>query len=106
MIDYRRKFENDMKVNIHELKNGFNEVFKALIDRGVEEVDLYVDFYWNIDESERYNMDIKPNSLDIGQLSDDYLELQKINLGQSEPMPYSLVWLSSLARAVGENRIV
>lgn len=95
-----------MKIKINELRDGFDRIFSHLLTNGVEEVEVPFDFYWNIDESEKYDVDANPERLDMGQLSDDYAELMQINSGESDPIPYALVWLSSLARAVGENKIV
>lgn len=97
---------DNLRINIMELRKGFEKIFDSLIENGIDEVQVPVDFYWNIDESEKYNVDLTPESLDLGQLSDDYNELLKINSGETDPMAYSLVWLSSLARAIGENKVV
>ncbi len=95
-----------MKVNIRELKCGFEKVLNNLLENEIEEVEIEVDYYWNIDELEKYDVEKDPKSLDIGQLSDDYIELQKIISGEVEPLPYSLKWLSSLARIIGEMKVV
>ena len=95
-----------MKISIKELKSGFDKIFNNLLDNGIEDIEIHLDYYWNIDESDRYNVEKDPSVFDIGQLSDDYLELQKINSGAAEPIPFSLVWLSALARAIGENKVV
>lgn len=95
-----------MKININELKNGFDKVLSNLLNNGIEEIEIDVDYYWNIDESEKYNVEKDPKKIDIGQLSDDYEELCKINSGQTEPLPYSLVWLSALSRVIGERKVV
>lgn len=95
-----------MKIKISELKQGFEIVLNNLLENGIEELELEFDYYWNIEESEKYDVEKDPKEFDIGQLSDDYHELQKITSGKSEPLSYSLVWLSSLARAVGESKVV
>ena len=42
-----------MKINVNELRNGFEKVFSNLLSSGVEEIEVPVDYYWNIDESEK-----------------------------------------------------
>lgn len=100
------KLWKSIKINIKEVKNGFEKVFTTILNGGVDEIEVPEDFYWNIDESEKYNIDLTPVNLDIGQLSDDYSELLKINSGESDQLAYALVWLSSLARVIGENKVV
>jgi len=41
--------------------------------------------------------------MNLGQLSDDWAEMQKIASGEKEPIGYALVWIASLYRYVGET---
>jgi hypothetical protein len=45
----------------------------------------------------------EPSELTVGQLSEDWKELQQISSGQKLPIAYALVWLSSVLRFVGSK---
>ena len=61
------------------------------------------DFYWDISKEEKYNPYSKPKELTMGQLEDDWNEIMLILEEKREPITYSLVWISSLLRVVGEE---
>ena len=61
------------------------------------------DFYWNIPEDTIYNMSGQPTNLDIGQLSDDWKEVQAIVHQEKDPVSFALVWLGAIMRAIGEK---
>ncbi|MCP4347870.1 MAG: hypothetical protein GY795_20395 [Desulfobacterales bacterium] len=44
-----------------------------------------------------------PSDCTLGQLSDDWSNLQKILNSENEPTGYALVWLASIMRTVGEE---
>ncbi len=48
-------------------------------------------------------MNKEPSEFDIGQLYEDYHFLEGILLNNDEPIGYSLVWLSSILKYIGEN---
>lgn len=78
------------------------QLFSQLEQRELGWVEIPFDYYWDISKDERYEPYEKPKHFDLGQLSDDWGELQKISQGENEPITYALVWLSSILRAIGE----
>ena len=39
----------------------------------------------------------------MGQLSDDWEELQRVRRHESEPLAFAFVWLGSIFKAIGEH---
>ncbi len=61
------------------------------------------DYYWNIPFQNRYDQYIHPTELTLGQLSDDWSELEAILSGSRDPIGYALVWYASILSRIGEN---
>ena len=92
-----------MRVNLSDLRKLNEQLFSHLEEKGHNDVEVSVDFYWDIPKGNRYDPYRKPEDLNLGQLSCDWKELQRIMKGESEPLGYALVWISSLLRAIGEE---
>ncbi|HYH81564.1 MAG TPA: hypothetical protein VEX86_17295 [Longimicrobium sp.] len=92
-----------MQIRIAELREVSEVLFRHLEQNGVDQVDLAQDYYWNVPAGERYDPYQQPAGLDLGQLTDDWRELQRLRSGEREPVAYGLVWLSAILRAVGEQ---
>lgn len=94
-----------MDVNVAELQTALNAVLSHIVESGHETVQLDGDYYWFVPEASRHNPYQEPSSLTLGQLTDDWAEIKKILDGSADPLAYSLVWLSSILREVGEKII-
>lgn len=92
-----------MQVEVDELQSICEILFAHLKEQGVEAVDIPVDYYWNITRKQVYDPYQQPTEYDVGQLSDDWHELQRLLKSESEPLGYCFVWLAAILRAVGEN---
>lgn len=92
-----------MKIDISVLDNASQKIFQLLNEQKIESVEINEDLYWNISKDEIYNPYSDPKDLDLGQLSDDLLKITNISSGESEPIGYALVWLSSIYRIIGEK---
>jgi hypothetical protein len=93
----------NMNVKLVDLHWMSERIFEHLRELGVESVDIPVDYYWNIPKGQIYNPYQQPTELDLGQLTDDWRELQKLTDPESQPIAYHLVWLSTILRAIGEH---
>jgi hypothetical protein len=91
-----------MEIVLTDLRVIFLKEIENLEKMGYEKIEVPVDYYWNIPRDLRYDPIKTPAALDIGQLSDDWQELQKIKRGVREPLAYHLVWLSKILEAIGE----
>ncbi|WP_394844210.1 hypothetical protein LZC95_45050 [Pendulispora brunnea] len=92
-----------MKVEVSKLRTAIGKLLEHLEETGHGVVEIPVDFYWSIPAEKIYDAYEKPTELTIGQLSDDWAEIEKIADGRSEPVNYALVWTAALLRRLGEQ---
>lgn len=91
-----------MTIDIGELRS----IVAVLLDSAEEcgkQIDVSADYYWDVPKESRYDTYDPPPELTIGQLSDDWNELQRIRRGQTPAIPYALVWLAAVIRRIGEE---
>jgi len=93
-----------MEISISELREMWESLFLHLEKKGISNVMLDIDYYWNVSPEQRYNPYEEPKEMDLGQLSEDLKNLREM-IEQDRIIGYSLVWLSTLTRAVGEKVI-
>jgi hypothetical protein len=94
-----------MQITTSELRKALTKVLDHLDNAGQGVLTVDKDYYWCISADQRYDPYKQPVEFSLGQLSDDWSELQKIVEGQSAPVGYALVWLSSIIHAIGEENI-
>ena len=94
-----------MKVTVSEVRRVTELLCRHLEETGRDEIDVSEDYYWMIPKEEVYDPERDPNELDLGQLSDDWNELQGILSGENPSIGYGFVWLSSILRVVGEKTV-
>jgi hypothetical protein len=92
-----------MEIKTAELRTIFDKLLSHLEETGNSSVEVSVDYYWNVSHEQRYDPYIVPNSMDLGQLSDDWAELEKIAQGEASVVNYALVWLGAVLRRLGEQ---
>jgi hypothetical protein len=91
-----------MKYKIEQLRTISNIIFDHLLASNISCIELPQDYYWWISKEDLYDPINEPKDMSVGQLSDDWSELQKI-LESQNVVGYSLVWLSAILRAIGEE---
>src|SRR5690606_3500334 len=96
--------DTTVSVSLQELDEIWTQLREHLRSTGVENLELPVDPYWEVQPDERYDVYQHPEQLTIGLLSDDLAELRKMLVRES-PIGYGLVWFAALLRAIGEHRI-
>lgn len=94
-----------MKIHVAELRNQALRLLRHLEETYQEELELDADYYWEIDCHELYDPFKDPGRPTLGQLSDDWQELQATMRDEDEhpPTGYSLVQLASILRAIGHQ---
>ena len=92
-----------MRISVDELRKATLLLLDHLATTGQTSFQVDEDFYWHVPESQRYDSYSEPRRLTVGQLSDDWSELQKIADGQRAPTGTALVWLASILRRIGEK---
>ena len=66
-----------MKLSVSDLEFFFNSVINRLKSLDIEELDIKQDYYWKLDIDEQFDIANKPDVVEIGQISDDLIELKK-----------------------------
>ncbi len=96
-----------MEIDISVLRTTVDKLFEHLTEVNIEQLEIPYDYYWPIPKEEEYDVYTKPDleALTIGQLSDDWRELNKVATGNHEVLGYHFVWLSSILRAIGESMV-
>ncbi|WP_434380107.1 IS4 family transposase [Melittangium boletus] len=105
---YAQRFgRKTVKIQLSDLRRSTNALFDHLERTGRTEIEITEDFYWNIPEKHLYSVYTPPteSELTMGQLSDDWNEVEQIASGQRPPTAYALVWLSSIMRIIGSKLI-
>lgn len=92
-----------MEIDVVKLRAAVDRLFQHIIEtRGVRRVELGSDLYWSMPEEELYNVADRPETLDIGRLSDDWEFISKLLNGETEPVAYQLTEVAPLLRRLGE----
>lgn len=91
-----------MRIDVSDLRTVATRLFDHLDSLGERSVDLDQDYYWVIAENQLYDPTQAPTDFVLGQLTDDWRELTKVLEGD-EPVSYTLVWLGSVLRAIGQQ---
>ena len=92
-----------MKISVEELRVAFNLLIDHLEATGQETLEIDDDFYWDVPCEVRYDSYEIIEGATLGQLSDDWNEVQLMLEGRRPILGYGLVWLSSVLRRVGEK---
>lgn len=92
-----------MQITTQELRHAVEVLLNYLEDTGHTVLTIERDHYWWVSADQRYDPHRQPNELTLGQLTDDWAEITKIVTGESAPIGYSLVWLSTILCAIGED---
>ncbi|MBL7988062.1 MAG: hypothetical protein JNJ94_08370 [Chlorobi bacterium] len=91
-----------MEIRINDLRR-IADILLEHIGRSHQVVELDKDFYWHIPKAEIYNPYSKPADLTLGQLHDDWENLQELLSEKPQPLEYHLVRFAALCRAIGEK---
>ncbi|MBE9064063.1 hypothetical protein [cf. Phormidesmis sp. LEGE 11477] len=92
-----------MNVELKEIENALQSIFSHLYSSGMNSVEIGKDFYWHIPKADRYEPYEQPSNFTMGQLSSDLENLNKISSGDEQPLAYSLIWVASILRYLGEE---
>ena len=90
-----------MKISVRELRAISNKLWDHLEAEGHSEIDLVHDFYWNIPAEALYDLNQPPAEHTVGQLYDDWSDLQRLLDPDPDILTYDLVDLSAIMREIG-----
>ncbi len=95
-----------MIINVRELEQVVATLMAQLKERAGETIEIEKeDYYWAINQDEKYNPYKKPDDLTIGQLSEDWDNMSDILKNEREPISYDFVKLSSLMQFIGYKTV-
>ncbi|GAA5559975.1 hypothetical protein [Acinetobacter seifertii] len=66
-----------MKLSVSELQCLFENIINRLNSSNIIELDFKKDYYWKLDLGEQFDIANNPDVIEIGQISDDLIELKK-----------------------------
>ena len=93
-----------MRVSIEEIEKVVSLLLSKLRESKGNEIELNNDFYWDISAEELYNPYEEPKNITLGQLSDDLVEIQRLNKSD-DAIAYDLKRLASILKALSiENQ--
>jgi len=92
-----------MHITIADLRQIADLLLAHLEQSGRDTVEIDKDYYWSVLPERRYDPYNQPVEFSMGQLTDDWAELQAMLKGQKQPLGYGLVWLAAIMQAVGEE---
>ena len=92
-----------MQITLETLRRASTALFDQLEAHGHHAIDVRHDYYWDVDRVQRHNLDAEPDNLAMGQLSEDWFNLQEMVRDDSLCAAYGLTWLASVLREVGES---
>lgn len=94
-----------MKIQIEEIEKVITLLLFKLKESKGSEIELSSDYYWDISIEQMYNPYEEPKEITLGQLSDDWEEIQRPSI-VDDAIPYDLKRVAALLEALSvENQI-
>ncbi len=92
-----------MKVSTDEIQVLVRTLCDYLDQSGRSELFLEGDYYWEIDSEQLQMLDNEPADFSMGQLTENWSDLQKIASGDNPPIGYAFVWLGHILTSLGHQ---
>lgn len=92
-----------IKIQLGQLRTATDLLFKQLEDRGLKEICLDKDYYWEIDTGQYYDVTKKPTDLTIGSLYTDWEFVRGVASGENEPVSLNFLKIATLLRYLGDS---
>jgi hypothetical protein len=94
-----------VEVSLSSLEDSLRRVFDAMrAARGGKDIVLVShDYFWSVPSDELFEVETRPAELTIGQVSEAISNLETLRSGVDGAIPYHLVWLADVLRAVGQE---
>ena len=91
-----------MHITVQDLRRISSALFDRLEAQGYQAIAVPHDYYWDIDRAQRHNLDAEPANPTVGQLSEDWWNLEEMLRDESLCAAYGLTWLAAVLREIGE----
>lgn len=96
---------HNMKITVAELRALADKFFTFLEEFEHDPVEITNDYYWSIYAPDLYNPYEKPTHFGLGQLMEEWPDLQAILSDEFYPNQVSLGWYAALLRAISDELI-
>ena len=91
-------------IDLRALQKAVNRLFDhVIIDKGISEVELRSDLYWEIAQADIRDLSKTPVELEVGNLNDDWEFVSSLVSEEVEPVVCQLTEIAPLLRYIGEN---
>ena len=91
-------------ISVERLRAVFDLLMTRLAQDEGDTVGLARDYFWSVPPDALYNVYEEPKELTIGQLSESWDRLEGLLEDDSRALPYHLVWLADVIRALGHEQ--
>ena len=95
----------NMKISTAEIRSIVETLCRHLDETDRSAIEVDEDYYWHVPDDEVFDVSKDPTELNVGQITDDWSELQKISDKTMPPIGHGFVWLSSVLRAIGNKNV-
>ncbi len=92
-----------LSIDIEALRRITTSLLDRLEAQGHSAVRISQDLYWDIDRSQRHDLDVEPENMRVGQLTEDWWNLEEMARDESLCAAYGLTWLAAILREIGET---
>ncbi|TWG07641.1 hypothetical protein [Saccharopolyspora dendranthemae] len=97
--------DDESVVSVEDLRQVMNRALDNLQAQVGERVELDNDFFWSVPPELAYDVytQPQPEQLTVGQLSESWSNLARLNEAAGEVPAYALVWLADVLKALGHQ---
>jgi hypothetical protein len=92
-----------LKIDIVQLRKACDILWEHLRALDIDSVNIPHDYYWSVSRQDVYRLDSKPAALVVGQLTDDWQDVQQILEPDRDAIALDFVKVSAILCAVGEE---
>jgi hypothetical protein len=96
---------DEIRVSAESIRIAVGVILGDLVNSYGDEILIAKDYFWSIPPDALYDVYERPAELTVGQLSESVEHVLEIAEGALPPVPYSLVWVSDVLRAVGHGNV-
>ncbi len=92
-------------IKINDLKELFNLIIKKLEKEYGNKISFSKDYYWSLDENEKYNPDEEPRDFSLEQISFDIENLERLKDKKEPLLSNDLITVAEILKAIRNESI-
>jgi hypothetical protein len=95
--------EDKMRVvDVRKLKECIGVLFDHIIDSGIDQISIENQYYWQVEESQEYDLQHQPEGYAVGDLFDDLATADRVLSNKEVAVSYTLAELAPIVAYVGK----